>query len=348
MVVDDSATVRQALAAILGREGMEVTVAADPVFALGRMAAARPEVLVLDLEMPRMHGLTFLRRLMAEEPLPVVVCSAVAGPGSHAALQALEEGAVEVVGKPRLGVRDFLFESSTLISDAVRAAAAARLRPARAPRARAPREASFAPAAARRSRDLVAIGASTGGTAALSAILPAFPADAPATVVVQHMPAGFTAAFARRLDEACAVEVHEARDGERLAAGLVLIAPGGRHLRVESAGGALVARVEDGPLVGRHRPSVDVLFHSVAEARGRRAVGVLLTGMGVDGAAGLLELRREGAATLAQDEASCVVFGMPREAIDKGAAGRVVPLERMAEAILDAAAGTPPPIGVTT
>ena len=340
LVVDDSALVRQVLTALLTAEpGFEVVCAHDPIIALQKMERSRPDVVILDLEMPRMDGLTFLRKIMAEDPLPVVVCSAHTGKGTDAALRALEEGAVDVLAKPRLGVKDFLWESSLLFLDAVRAAAEAgrsrkrpRAKPAATPRP-AVRPAPGITAAAAADR-LIAIGASTGGTEALREVLQAMPVDAPGIVVVQHMPEGFTRAFADRLDQICAIEVKEAAAGDEVRPGRALVAPGDQHLRVKRSGGRFLVELDREPLVSRHRPSVDVLFRSVAAAAGARAVGVIMTGMGADGAEGLLEMKRAGASTIAQDEASCIVFGMPREAIALGAADEVVPLYRMREAIL--------------
>ena len=335
LVVDDSAVVRQALQEILRRRGgMRVSLASDPIFAMRQMAVDRPDVIVLDLEMPRMDGLTFLRQLIASNPLPVVVCSALTGQGSAAALRALEEGAVDVIGKPSLGVKDFLADSAAMVVDAVRAAALARVAgrrsPTRAERQRPPRS-RLLPAPA---ETVVAIGASTGGTEALHGILSSAPPDSPALLVALHMPEHFTAAFARRIDELCAIEVREARHGDQVNQGVALIAPGGRHMRLHRGPRGLVVHVVEGPLVSRHRPSVDVLFQSVAAHAGTASVGVLLTGMGDDGAEGLLAMRRAGAATIAQDEASCVVFGMPKAAIDRGAAEEVVPLANVAERML--------------
>ena len=343
LVVDDSAVVRQALSAILCRAGMEVAVAADPVIARYKMAGTRPDVIVLDIEMPRVDGLTFLREIMAEAPLPVLVCSGLAGPGTEVALQALEEGAVHVVAKPRLGVKDFLEDSARDLVEAVRGAAQAR------PRRRAgppePRRRADAVLPARRPRALAsttlkvaAVGASAGGTEALRVLLEALPPDAPGLAIVQHMPDVFTGAFARRLAQTSRLEVKEAEDGDRILPGRALVAPGNRHLMVQRSGAHYLARLRDGPPVSRHRPSVDVLFRSAAQAAGRNAVGVILTGMGDDGAAGLLEMRQAGAHTIAQDEASCVVFGMPKEAIALGAAAEVLALDRIAGSVLRHAA----------
>ena len=341
-MVDDSAVVRQVMTAVLGKaRGLRVTVAADPFIAMEKMKRDRPDVIVLDLEMPRMDGLSFLRKIMADDPIPVVVCSGLAGRGSEVGLRALEEGAVEIVTKPKLGVKGFLEESAVMLIDAVRGAAHARLFARRAASPPAPsRSADHAsPAAIDRSAlrlttdKVVAIGASTGGTEALRGLLEALPPDAPGIVIVQHMPEVFTRAFADRLNQTCRLEVKEASSGDRVLAGRALIAPGNRHTSLVRSGAHYAVEVTDGPLVSRHRPSVDVLFRSVAKAAGQNAVGVILTGMGNDGAAGLLEMRKAGALTLAQDEATCVVFGMPKEAIACGAVESVLPLPRIPAAI---------------
>jgi len=343
LVVDDSAVVRQMMTAVLGgARGMTVAVAADPFIAMEKMKQARPDVMVLDLEMPRMDGLSFLRKIMAEDPIPVVVCSGLGGRGTEAAMRALDEGAVEVVAKPKLGIKDFLQDSATLLSDAVRAAAQARMRPRGVPERQAPvgEAVSAARPALRLTSDkVVAIGASTGGTEALRELLMALPPDAPGLVIVQHMPELFTAAFARRLNDLCRVEVREAANGDRVIEGRALIAPGNRHTRLRRSGAHYTVEVSDGPLVSRHRPSVDVLFQSVARAAGPNAIGVILTGMGDDGADGLLDMHRAGAVTIAQDEASCVVFGMPKEAIARGAVEDVLALQRIPEALLAGARG---------
>jgi two-component system chemotaxis response regulator CheB len=344
LVVDDSAVVREVMTAVLSQEpGFNVVVAGDPFIAIGKMKNQRPDVIILDLEMPRMDGLTFLRKIVREDPVPVIICSALTGPDTSIGLQALEEGAVDVVTKPRLGVRDFLHESAIILVDAVRAAArSTRVRSLRPAMAAMPRFQSGVltmekPALPLRITNdkVVAIGASTGGTEALRIVLESMPPDAPGFVVVQHMPEGFTAAFAQRLNQICQIKVKEAADGDRVTAGQALIAPGNRHLRVRRTGTQYVVDVTDGPLVSRHRPSVDVLFRSVAQSAGLNAVGVIMTGMGNDGAEGLLEMKQVGAYTLAQDEASCVVFGMPKEAIERGAVARVVNLSGIAAAILN-------------
>jgi two-component system chemotaxis response regulator CheB len=341
LVVDDSAVVRMAMAAIFaGEPGVSLQSASDPILAFDKMSRWRPDVIVLDLELPRMDGLQFLHRVMASDPIPVVVCSGLAQRGTEAALHAVEAGAVAVIAKPQLDVQGFLLDAAVMLRDTVRGAAQARLRPRGLPRASAPRGAASAAstrpvAALRRTTDkVVAIGASTGGTEALRALLEQLPPETPGLVIVQHMPEVFTRAFADRLDKTCRLEVREACNGDRVLEGRALIAPGNRHLSLRRSGGHYEVEVGDGPLVSRHRPSVDVLFHSAAAAAGANAVGVILTGMGGDGAEGLLAMRRAGAFTLAQDEASCVVFGMPKEAIQKGAVEQVVPLAGMASAIL--------------
>jgi two-component system chemotaxis response regulator CheB len=327
LVVDDSAISRQAIARVLERAGVDVRTAPDPVLALAKVRQSPPDVLVLDLEMPGMDGLTLLRRIMREAPLPVVVCSTSTGPGSTAAVEALGEGAVAVVEKRGLGVPGA--PEAALLAEAVLGAVAVPLRARAVPRP-APRAVPVAAAPG----VVLALGASTGGTSALEEILCALPPGAPPVVAVQHMPAGFTRALARRLDGLCALTVREAEGGEPLVPGTVLIAPGGRHLRVRASGTGLTAEVSDDAPVSRHRPSVDVLFRSVAQAAGGRAVAALLTGMGDDGADGLLALRHAGAWTIAQDEATSVVFGMPAQAVRRGAALEVLPLGGVAGALL--------------
>jgi two-component system chemotaxis response regulator CheB len=338
LVVDDSAVVRQGVLMLLEHvPGMVVEVASDPIIAQQKMKSHRPDVLILDLEMPRMDGLTFLRQLMREEePVPVVVCSGLAGPGSETAVRALQEGAVEIISKPSLGVGDFLRESRARFVESIRNAARSRPRSTR--RASPAREEVAperpAPSLLTVTTDkVVAVGASTGGTEALRQLLAPMPPDCPGLVIVQHMPELFTSAFAKRLQQLCRIEVKEAVHGDRVVQGRALIAPGNRHLRVRRSGGHYQVDVLEGARVSGHRPSVDVLFHSVARAAGENAVGVLLTGMGEDGADGLLAMKRAGAVTLAQDEASCVVFGMPRAAIERGAVDEVLPLGAIGEAV---------------
>jgi two-component system chemotaxis response regulator CheB len=348
LIVDDSAVIRQILGGILTQDGMQVTVAQDPILALRKMSECRPDVIVLDLEMPRMDGLTFLRKIMAESPVPVVVCSSLAERGSAVALQALEEGAVEVIPKPQGSLRTFLNESSAVFIEAVRGAAQARvgLRPASSSpspsQPTAERRLTGSPAFGSPTLTLttdrvVAIGASTGGTEIIRRLLTSLPPDAPGMVIVQHIPGYFATAFAKRMAEVSKIEVKEAEPGDRIIEGRALLAPGNRHLVVRRSGAHYVVELLDGEPVNRHRPSVDVLFHSVAEAAGQNAVGALLTGMGNDGADGLLAMRSAGAHTMAQDEASSVVWGMPKEAIDRGAACEIVSIDTLAASVLRAA-----------
>jgi len=342
LIVDDSAVVRQALAQVLGSdEEIEVMgVAGDPYVAAEKIREEAPDVITLDIEMPRMDGLTFLKKLMAQHPIPVVICSSLAEEGARTAVQALEYGAVEIVTKPRLGVRQFLEESRLLICQAVKAAAAARLRPLRAMHTVEPKltaDAILSPATsamAKTTEKVVMIGASTGGTEALKTLLEALPSDTPGIVIVQHMPELFTRAFASRLDGLCAITVKEAESGDTVLRGQALIAPGNHHLLLQRSGARYYVEVKEGPLVCRHRPSVDVLFRSAARYAGPNALGVILTGMGDDGARGMLEMKQAGAFNIAQDEASCVVFGMPKEAIKLNGVDRVMPLGSIAGAIL--------------
>lgn len=348
LVVDDSALVREVITDVLSQErDIRVVKAANPLIAMRKMKRFRPDVILLDLEMPQMDGLTFLRKIMKEDPIPVVVCSVHAHQGMEAALRALQEGAVDIIAKPNLGVQDFLYESAVMLIDTVRGAAQARVRPRGSmshpsrgrPTAKAVRPWLHRPTHPVACEKIVAVGTSTGGTETLRSLLQAMPMNAPGIVVVQHMPEAFTAAFAQHLNQTCQIEVKEAGNGDRVARGLAFIAPGNRHTLVCRRGAQYVLEVADGPLVSRHRPSVNVLFRSVAQAAGANAIGVILTGMGDDGAEGLLEMKRAGATTIAQDEATCVVFGMPREAITLGAADQVVPLSRIPELILKEASG---------
>lgn len=335
LVVDDSALVRKVLTEELSKQpGIEVVGSAiDPYVAREKILELKPDVVTLDLEMPRMDGLSFLAKLMRYHPLPVVVVSSMAPMGSENAIRALELGAVDIVPKP--GSAFTVPDVSRTLARAIRAAASARVgRPA------ADTELGPAPSAQPQFRmatthKIIAIGGSTGGTKAIEVVLRGLPMDAPGTVIVQHMPEGFTAAFARRLNEVCVMEVREARDEDPVVPGVALVAPGNRHMVLQRSGTRYYVRVKDGPAVHFQRPSVDVLFHSVASAAGRNAVGVLLTGMGADGAKGLLAMRESGARTLAQDEATCVVYGMPKEAVRMGAAEKVVPLPMIAQAVLE-------------
>ena len=351
LIVDDSAVVRQVVRQTLERDpSIEVIGAvSDPLFAMSRMQAQWPDVVVLDIEMPRMDGLTFLRKLMAERPTPVVICSSLAEKGGEAAMNALSAGAVSIITKPKMGLKQFLEDSANDVVQAVRAAARARLRqtvrhaaPGVKPKLSADAILKAAPegglgsgAGMVRTTDrVVAIGTSTGGTQALEAVLTALPRTAPGIVIVQHMPERFTAMFAARLNGLCEMEVREAAHGDRVRPGLALIAPGGRHMMLGRSGAQYVVEVVDGPLVNRHRPSVDVLFRSCAKFAGRNALGVIMTGMGDDGARGLKEMHDAGARTLAEDESTCVVFGMPKEAIRLGGVDQVLPLDDIPQAIL--------------
>jgi len=348
MVVDDSAVVRQVVAGLLGAApGIQVLAAvADPLLAIERLRQAWPDVIVLDVEMPRMDGITFLRKIMAERPTPVVICSTLTDKGAKTTLEALAAGAVAIVTKPKLGLKQFLAESGDELVATVCAAARANVRRLQprgegAALAVAPKHTAdviLAPAGPRAMTEtterVIALGTSTGGTQALEEVLTALPRVCPGIVIVQHMPEKFTAAFATRLDALCRIEVKEAQPNDRVVPGRALIAPGGRHLLLRRSGAQYIVDVVDGPVVNRHRPSVDVLFRSVAKSAGANALGVIMTGMGDDGAAGLAEMRAAGARTLAQDEDSCVVFGMPREAIKRGGVERTVPLHAIAAEIM--------------
>ena len=349
MIVDDSAVVRQTVRQALERDaGIEVIAAAsDPLFAISHMQRQWPDVIVLDIEMPRMDGLTFLKKIMTERPTPVVICSSLAESGAAATMQALSAGAVAIITKPKMGVKQFLEDSANDVVQAVKAAAranASRLVPrAATPLNPAPKLSADAILGAglgsganmvRTTERIVAIGTSTGGTQALDAVLTRLPAVCPGIVIVQHMPERFTAMFAERLNSLCALEVREARHGDRVMPGRALLAPGGKHMMLARSGAQYTIEVVDGPLINRHRPSVDVLFRSCAKFAGKNAVGVIMTGMGDDGARGLKEMRDAGASTLAEDESTCVVFGMPKEAIRLGGVDRVVPLTQIPEVIL--------------
>ena len=343
MIVDDSAVVRQVLAAVLETDGaIEVIgVAADPVFAMEKMERAWPDVLVLDVEMPRMDGITFLRKIMAQRPTPVVICSTLTEKGAETTLQALAAGEVSIVTTPKSGMKTYLQDAGDDLVHAIKAAARANLKclapaPAARPGAAAPEPALPAKitAMARTTDAVVAIGTSTGGTQALELVLAALPRVCPGIVIVQHMPEKFTEAFARRLDNLCRIEVAEARNGERVLPGRALIAPGGRHMQLVRSGAQYHVEVLDGPPVSRHRPSVDVLFRSTARYAGANALGIIMTGMGDDGARGLKEMRDAGAHTIGQDEHSCVVYGMPKEAIKLDAAERSVPLATISTEIM--------------
>ena len=343
LVVDDSAVVRQVVTELLGEDpDIEVVAAcADPILAIARMKVQWPDVIVLDVEMPRMDGITFLKKVMAERPTPVVICSTLALSGAKTSIEPLAAGAVAIITKPTLGLKQFLVDASDDMVTAVKAAAKANVKKYQPVVAREKNTADvIMPAADRHTamiqttERVVALGTSTGGTQALEVVLTSLPRVTPGIVIVQHMPEKFTAEFANRLNGLCKIEVKEAQNNDRVIPGRALIAPGGKHMLLRRTGAQYYVEVMDGPLVNRHRPSVDVLFRSVAKCAGANALGVIMTGMGDDGAAGLMEMRTAGAHTLAQDEDSCVVFGMPKEAIKRGGVERVVPLTAIGREIL--------------
>jgi two-component system chemotaxis response regulator CheB len=370
MIIDDSAVVRQVMTGVLAADpGVEVIGAvADPLFAMERMKRQWPDVILLDVEMPRMDGITFLRKIMQEHPTPVIICSTLTEAGAATTVEALAAGAVTTITKPKVGLKEFLHDASSELSGAIRMAAKANLRRRTSAVARATARAGALaaggaanPAAAkpgavpvknsadvilaparekamtRTTERVVAMGTSTGGTQALEHVLTQLPAVSPGIVIVQHMPPTFTAAFAARLNGLCEIEVREAKNNDRVIPGCALVAPGGKHMLLKRSGAYYYVEVKEGPPVNRHCPSVDVLFRSTAACAGANALGVIMTGMGDDGARGLKEMRDAGARTIAQDEASCVVFGMPREAIRLDAAERVMPLDDLWHAILHAA-----------
>lgn len=344
MLVDDSAIVRQHLAKLLTAAGIEVIGAAsDPLFAMQRMKQQWPDVLVLDVEMPRMDGISFLKQIMAERPTPVVMCSTLTEKGGQTTMQAMSAGAVGFITKPKLGLKNFLEDDGNGIVAAVKAAAKANLGALRRtlPSTTAPRPVVTSPTAdamIETTDRVIAIGISTGGVQSIEAVLTRLPRTVPGMLIVQHMPPNFTASLASRLSTLCDLDVQEAQDGTRVINGRVLFAPGGRHMRLKRSGAQYVVEVFDGPTFNHHRPSVDVLFKSVAACAGRNAIGVVMTGMGDDGARGLKEMRTAGAQTAAQDEASCVVFGMPKEAIRHGGAQHVVTLDDMPDWLMNASA----------
>ena len=343
LIVDDSALVRQTLSQVLCSDPMieVIATASDPFVAAERIREQAPDVITLDIEMPRMDGLTFLRKIMAQHPIPVVICSSLAEQGAQSTLKALEYGAVDIVTKPRVGSRQFLQESCEMLCQTVKAAAAARLKPTRAGRPVEPKLTADAvlsrgtSAMLETTEKVVVVGASTGGTEALRSLLEVLPADAPGIVIVQHMPEIFTRAFANRLDGLCRISVKEAERNDTVLRGRALVAPGNHHLLLKRSGARYYVDIKDGPLVSRHRPSVDVLFRSAARYAGPNAVAVIMTGMGDDGANGMLEMKQAGAVTIAQDEATSVVFGMPHEAIKRGAVDSVLPLQDIPGALLD-------------
>ncbi|EJN34243.1 chemotaxis response regulator containing a CheY-like receiver domain and a methylesterase domain [Pseudomonas sp. GM78] len=347
MIVDDSAVMRQVMQELLsGHKDIAVIgTAMDPLLALQKMQGNWPDVILLDVEMPRMDGITFLRQIMASRPTPVVICSTLTEKGADVTLQALAAGAVEVIAKPTAGLRDFLQQSANELVTAIRTAAQAR------PRRNRPEAGSYKsppvkltadallPASGslhtlRTTQKIAVLGTSTGGTQALEVVLRELGVNCPGIAIVQHMPERFTRSFAERLNSLCAIEVREARDGDRLLPGLALIAPGGRHMQIKRSGAQYYVEVRDGPLVSRHRPSVDVLFRSAAQQAGSNVLGVIMTGMGDDGARGMKEMFDAKARTYAQDEDSCVVFGMPKEAIKLGGAGQIVALDAIAALLM--------------
>jgi len=348
LIVDDSALVRQTLVSILESDPQIeiVGVAADPYIAVDKIKECVPDVITLDIEMPRMDGLTFLKKLMSQHPIPVVVISTLTEKGTDSALLALEYGAVEVLAKPKVNTKILLEQSKIELCDKVKAAALANVKrrtfSARTATSEvAPKLSADAVIGKHTSTSMVqttetviAIGASTGGTEALRVLLEGFPADCPGIVIVQHMPEMFTKQFAQRLNSLCKVSVKEAENGDKVLRGHVLLSPGGKHMMLKRSGAIYHVEVVDGPLVNRHRPSVDVLFRSVARYAGKNVVGAILTGMGDDGARGMLEMKEAGAHTIAQDENSCVVFGMPKEAIKLGGADKVLPLSDISKYIM--------------
>ena len=346
LIVDDSAVVRQTLEKVLSsdREIEVVGTAPDPYAAAKKMKTLVPDVITLDVEMPRMDGITFLKKIMSQHPIPVVICSSLTGKGSETALKALEYGAVEIIHKPLVGTKQFIEESNILICDVVKAAAQTRkgrtlkkttvIEPTKKLSADVILQKADKKAMVQTTERVVVVGASTGGTEALRVFLEALPYDSPGIVVVQHMPENFTTAFAGRLNDICQVSVKEAANNDSVIPGHVLIAPGNKHTLLKRSGARYYVEVKDGPLVSRHRPSVDVLFRSASRYAGKNVCGVILTGMGDDGAKGMLEMKETGAINIAQDEATCVVFGMPNEAIKAGGVDQVLPLQAIAGKVI--------------
>jgi two-component system chemotaxis response regulator CheB len=346
LIVDDSAVVRQTLSAILqsDKDIEVIATAADPFYAARKIQAEIPDVITLDIEMPRMDGLTFLKKIMSQHPIPVVVISSLTEKGTATALKALEYGAVDIITKPQMNTKQFIEESKIRLCDAVKAAGIAKI-----VRRALPDEVLVAPkysadvilphadlkhqSMIKTTEIVVAVGASTGGTEALRIFLEAMPLDTPGIIIVQHMPENFTRSFANRLNELCRITVKEAENGDSVIRGRALIAPGNHHLLLKRSGARYFVEVKDGPLVNRHRPSVDVLFRSTARYAGSNAIGIIMTGMGDDGAKGLLEMKEAGAHTIAQDEKTCVVFGMPNEAIKLGAVHKILPIDMIASQI---------------
>lgn len=343
LVVDDSAVVRQTMAELLSSDpDIEVIATApDPFVAAEKIEKEIPDVITLDVEMPKMDGVTFLQKIMSQHPIPVVICSSLTASGSETALKALESGAVELITKPKIGTKQFLEESRIHICDVVKAAAHVNVKRRAAWQEVQPKldadviiAKNTSKAMAETTEKVVVVGASTGGTEALKAFLEMMPADSPGIAIVQHMPENFTKAFAKRLNDLCKISVKEAEDGDTVIRGRALIAPGNYHMLLKRSGAKYYVEIKDGPLVNRHRPAVDVLFRSAARYAGKNAVGVIMTGMGDDGAKGMLELKSAGAVNIAQDEKTCVVFGMPNEAIKLGGVSKIVPLQNIASAVM--------------
>lgn len=353
LIVDDSAVVRKLLVEIFSTQpGIEIIAAVpDPIFAMKRMEIQWPDVVILDIEMPRMDGLTFLKKIMSERPTPVVICSTLTDSGAETTMQAMASGAVDIITKPKMDLKGFLQENKAEIVETIKGAALAKVvlhKSTGAPKQSALANSRVSPkltadavlappnksALSKTTESVVAIGTSTGGTQALEKVLTQLPRVSPGIVIVQHMPEKFTKAFAMRLNELCQIEVKEAQNNDRVTPGRALIAPGGFHMVLQRSGAQYYVEVVDGPLVSRHKPSVDVLFRSVAKVAGANALGIIMTGMGDDGATGMLEMHQAGAETVAEDESTCVVFGMPKEAIKKGAVDRIVPLHDIHKEII--------------
>jgi len=346
MIIDDSALVRQGLSDVLTDDpSIEViAVAQDPYVAADKLRVQVPDVIILDIEMPRMDGITFLKKLMTQHPIPTIICSTLVSIDSDERLRVFEYGAVDIIQKPKIGTRQFINEIRMQLLDVVKAASQANVKkltkPPKRPQVKKTADVMLPrPSNAtmiKTTEQIVVVGASTGGTEALRILFQQLPIDMPGMVVVQHMPEGFTAAFSRRMNEICQVTVKEAQNGDSILRGQVLVAPGNRHTLIKRSGARYYVEVKNGPLVCRHRPSVDVLFRSAAQYAGKNSVAAILTGMGDDGARGMKELKDSGAYTIAQDEASCVVFGMPKEAIKLGAVDKVISLDNITETILHA------------
>lgn len=352
LIVDDSALVRQTLSEIISDDPeLEVIgVAADPYFAAKKISEEIPDVITLDVEMPRMDGLTFLRRIMSQHPIPVIIISSLTNRATEMGMRALEYGAVDIITKPQMGTKEFIEESKIIICDSIKAAAESRIKRRKVTSPTAVHEvkpkysadavipiSQHVPLSITTTEKVIVVGASTGGTEALVEFLKEMPTDCPGIVIVQHMPEKFTTSFANRLNEICKIQVKEAQNNDTVLPGLALIAPGNYHTLLKRSGARYYVEVIQGELVNRHRPSVDVLFRSSAKYAGANAIGVIMTGMGDDGAKGLLEMKQAGAYTIAQDEKTCVVFGMPDKAIKLGATHEILPLDQIAHTVIQKA-----------